>query len=130
MRCITAIALFLLLAPIARADKLVLVAGGGDKPDGSPATEARLVQPFGVDFLGDSILFVEMVKGERLRQIDSHGILTTLAGKQGIVGNVGDGLPGPDARFNGMHNLAVGPGGNVYLADTFNNRVRVYDPKT
>jgi len=127
---IAALAVCLLCVPMARADKLVLVAGGGDKPDGSPATEAKLVQPFGVDFLGDSILLVEMVKGERLRQIDAHGILTTLAGKQGMAGNIGDGLPGPDARFNGMHNLAVGPNGNVYLADTFNNRVRIYDPKT
>ena len=45
-----ALVALLLPAPDVRADKLVLVAGGGDGPDGSPAAEAKLVQPFGVDF--------------------------------------------------------------------------------
>lgn len=130
MKSLSAFALLLSMVPAARADKLVLVAGGGDKPDGSPAAEARLIQPFGVAFLGDRILFVEMAKGERLREIDSRGMLRTLAGKEGAAGNTGDRGDGPDARFNGMHNLTVGPDGLVYLADTFNNRVRVYNPNT
>jgi sugar lactone lactonase YvrE len=113
----------------ARADKLVLVAGGGDGPDGSPAATAKLTQPFGVDFGPDGTTFlVEMVKGERLRAIDNSGKLVTLAGT-GEKGKAGDGGPGPKATFDGMHSLAVGPDGCVYLADTFNNRVRKFDPK-
>ena len=46
-----------------------------------------------------------------------------------MKGDEGDGKPGEEARFNGMHSLAVGPDGNVYLADTWNNRVRVFDSK-
>jgi DNA-binding beta-propeller fold protein YncE len=108
-------------ASSARADKLVLVAGTKEEP---------LVQPFGTDFHESGIVFVEMAKGERLRRIDSNGKLTTLAGTLGEKGDAGDGKRVAEVRFNGMHSLAVGPEGNVYLADTWNNRVRVFDPKT
>ena len=131
MRSCAAIALLLALTTAARADKLVLVAGGGDEDDGSPAAKAKLIQPFGVDFGGDGrIYLVEMVKGERLRAIDASGMITTLAGTRGVKGNTGDGGPAAKATFNGMHNLAVGPEGKIYLADTWNNRVRVFNPKT
>src|SRR5205807_1580828 len=67
-------------------------------------------------------------KGERLRTIDAKGNLVTVAGT-GQRGYSGDGGPALKATFNGMHSLAVGPNGNVYLADTWNNCVRVFDPK-
>jgi sugar lactone lactonase YvrE len=115
----------LLVPTSARADKLVLVAGGTE-PDGTPA----LVQPFGVDFADDGTVYiVEMAKGERLRAVTPSGMLITLAGTFGEKGNAGDGGPAAKATFNGMHSLAVGPEGLVYLADTWNNRVRVFDPK-
>ncbi|MBN9122868.1 MAG: hypothetical protein J0I06_27645, partial [Planctomycetes bacterium] len=127
-RVLLASCLLFLSAPAARADKLVLVAGGGDGPDGTEATKAKLIQPFGVDFLGDRILIVEMAKGERLRAIGPDGKLVTLAGSEGKKGNDGDAGPGAKATFNGMHSLAVGLFDNIYLADTWNNRVRVYSP--
>ena len=116
-------------ATAAQADKLVLVAGGGDGGDGSEAKKAKLIQPFGVDFApSGQVYIVEMVKGECLRTI-ADGKLFTLAGTEGQKGNSGDGGPGASAKFNGMHSLAVGPGGLIYLADTWNNRVRTYAPK-
>ncbi len=124
-----AAAALLLAASAARADKLVLVAGGTG-PDGSPAAQAKVVQPFGVDFGQDGTVYVvEMAKGERLRAITADGKLVTLAGTLAEKGNAGDGGPGAKATFNGMHSLAVGPDGRVFLADTWNNRVRVFDPK-
>lgn len=114
-----------------RADKLVLVAGGGDGGDGTNAAAAKLIQPFGVDFAMDGTIYiVEMAKGERLRAITAEGKLITLAGTEGVLGNDGDGGPGLKARFNGTHSLAVSREGTVYLADTWNNRVRKFDPKT
>jgi DNA-binding beta-propeller fold protein YncE len=119
-----------LLAPAAHAGKLVLVAGGGRGPDGSPAAGATLVAPFGTSFTPDgTVYFVEMAGGERLRRIDASGTLTTVAGT-GQKGNAGDGGPGAKASFNGMHSLAVGADGLVYLCDTFNNRVRRFDPSS
>jgi DNA-binding beta-propeller fold protein YncE len=114
----------------ADADTVVLVAGGGEGPDGGPAVGAKVVQPFAVDFAPDGgILFVEMVGGERLRRIGPDGRLTTLAGT-GKKESPGRDGPADQATFNGMHNLLVAPDGLVYLADTFNGRVRKYDPNT
>jgi DNA-binding beta-propeller fold protein YncE len=129
MNRLLTLAAVLIAVSAARADKLVLVAGGGDEPDGSPAATAKLVQPFGVDFGPDGTTYVvEMAKGERLRAINSKGELVTVAGT-GRRGYSGDGGPAKEATFNGMHSLAVGPDGNVYLADTWNNCVRVFDPR-
>jgi len=103
--------------------KVMLVAGGGMGGDA-----AKVVQPFSVAFdAAGNTLFVEMVGGERLRQIDTAGKLTTLAGtgKKGL--KLGD---GQQCEFNGMHDLAIAPDGTVFLADTFNNQIHQYDPKT
>lgn len=112
-----------------QGEEVVLVAGGGTGGDGSAAREAKLIQPFGVDFLGSTLYFVEMLGGDRLRAITEDGKVVTLAGTVGQKGNAGDGGDPLSARFNGLHALAVGPDGRIYLADTFNHRVRVYDPQ-
>ncbi len=111
-----------------RADRVVLVAGGGTQGDGA-ATEAKLQAPFGIDFDRDgNLYFVEMV-GQKLRKIDTKGMLTTLAGT-GDKGNTGDDGPATKATFNGMHSLAVEVTGDLFLADTWNNRVRKVDAKS
>jgi DNA-binding beta-propeller fold protein YncE len=120
----------LLFAASAQADTIQLVAGGGTGGDGSKATEAKLHQPFGCDFLADgSMVFVEFTGSERLRRVDPAGRVTTLAGngKKGLGGNGG---PGSDASFNAMHAVLVAPDGMLYLADSFNHCVRTFDSKT
>lgn len=117
---------------VCAADKVVLVAGGGDGEDGSEATKAKLVQPFAVAFFTigrqEGVYFVEMVGGERLRLIDAEGKVRTIAGtgKKGDTTTDPHGAA-PKAEFNGMHNLAVTKNGRAYLADTFNHRVRACD---
>lgn len=128
MRTLLAVAAVLLGGVVALAEKVVLVAGGGDGADGTEATKAKVVQPFAVDFGSDgTVYFVEMAGGERFRTIDKEGKVHTLAGN-GKKGNAaGDGDP-LKAEFNGMHNLVV-KGDTVYLADTFNAAVRTFDLK-
>ena len=116
-------------ASAAQAEKVVLVAGGGDGGSGSPAEAAKLVAPFGVDFDRSGNMYMVEMTGYRAHKVDDKGILTTIAGT-GEKGNRGDGGPALKAEFNGMHSLAVAPDGSVFLADTWNNRVRRYDPKT
>jgi DNA-binding beta-propeller fold protein YncE len=111
------------------AAKLVLVAGGGDKPTDAPAAEAKLNGPFGVDFdRAGNALVVEMT-GHRVLRIDPAGRLTTVAGT-GKKGDSGDGGPAAQATFNGMHNLAVLSNDDLLVADTFNFRIRRIDAKT
>jgi DNA-binding beta-propeller fold protein YncE len=128
--CVSVLAVTLWLGgAIARADKVVLVAGGGDGADGTPATRARLREPFGVAFGRDGILYLVELSGQRACKVDAKGILTTVAGT-GEKGDSGDGGPARKAQFNGMHSLAVAANGDIYLADTWNNRVRKIDART
>jgi DNA-binding beta-propeller fold protein YncE len=110
------------------AEKLVLVAGGGGEAAG-PATRARLDGPFGVAFGQGGAMFVVEMPGQRVLKVDDKGVLSVIAGT-GQKGNGGDGGPADRAELNGPHSLAVGPDGAVYVADTWNNRVRRIDPKT
>jgi sugar lactone lactonase YvrE len=110
-----------------RAERVVLVAGGNDDRTSIAATEAKLREPFGTDFDAAGNLFiVEMVSGNRLLKVDAHGVLTHLAG-QPAPGDSGDGGPALAAQFHGPHNLAVLPGGDVLVGDTWNGRVRRID---
>ena len=121
---------FALFSLVARADRLVLVAGGGAKEDGAPATQTKLVAPFGVGFDAAANLYlVEMAGGERVRKLGQNGVLHIIAGA-GTKGFSGDNGAGKEAQFNGMHSLAVLPDGTLFLADTWNQRIRRLDAGT
>jgi DNA-binding beta-propeller fold protein YncE len=122
------VASFLGLLPI-RAEKIVLVAGGGAQEPECAALEARLREPFGVDFDGEGNLWVvEMVSGNRLLQVDARGRVIHRAGKR-TPGFSGDGGLALEAQFNGPHNLAVLASGKVLVGDTWNGRIREVDWK-
>lgn len=119
------------LAPTSSfAEKLVLVVGGAKDAVGIPAKEAKLKEPFGTEFdSAGNMYIVEMVSGNRLLKVDAKGTLTHVAG-QLKPGDAGDGGPALEAQFNGPHNLALLPDGNILIADTWNGRVRKVEVKT
>jgi DNA-binding beta-propeller fold protein YncE len=118
----------LLLPPLApAAERIVLVAGAGG--DGSLAFKGKLDGPFGVGFDKTGNTYIVEMIGLRVWKIDDKGVMTPFAGT-GKKGDGGDGRPATKAAFNGPHSLVVGPDGTVYIADTWNNRVRKIDPKT
>jgi sugar lactone lactonase YvrE len=129
MRSISAFVVMLMLAAAAPAEQLVLVAGGGEEIENVPATKAKLNQPFGVDFDKAGNMYIVEMTGNRIVKVDQKGILTIVAGT-GSKGDSGDNAAGRQATFNGPHSLAVSPYGLVYVADTWNQRVRVIDPKS
>lgn len=111
-----------------RAEKIVLVAGGSEDRVDVPAERARLIEPFGVDFDRAGRLFiVEMVTGNRLLMVDARGQLSHVAGRS-APGDGGDGGPALAASFRGPHNIAVLPEGDVLIGDTWNGRVRRFNP--
>src|SRR5205823_5970238 len=67
---------------------------------------------------------------------DTKGVITTIAGtgtpkgKPTNPATLGDGGPARKADIDGVHTLAVAPNGDIYLADTWNVRVRKIDAKT
>src|SRR2546429_1124491 len=120
---------FALFAPALHAERVVVVAGGGNEATGL-AARCRLHAPFGIDFDHSGNMFiVEMAGGERVLKVDVRGMLTVVAGT-GEKGDKGDGGPAVQAQFNGMHSFAVGPGDDLFIADTWNNRVRRIDAKS
>jgi sugar lactone lactonase YvrE len=130
IRFVVAVAVLSSLPGTARAEKIVLVAGGGEEGEGAPASEARLHHPFGVDFDKSGAMFIAELEGGRVHRVDSRGIFSTIAGTGEEKGDAGDGGPAKKATFNGMHSLAIAPTGDVYIADTWNNRVRRIDQKS
>jgi sugar lactone lactonase YvrE len=111
------------------AVRLNLVAGGGTEGDGATAERAKLVAPFGVSFDGEGTLYFVEMTGHRLRKIGQDGLVMTVAGT-GRVGSGGDGGPAARAELNGPHSLAVAKNGDIFVADTWNNRIRKIDPKS
>ena len=121
--------IFALFAPALHAERVAVVAGGGSEATG-PATRCRLHSPFGIDFdRSGNMYIVEMAGGERVLRVDGRGRLTVFAGT-GEKGDSGDGGSAAQAKFNGMHSLAAGPADDLFVADTWNNRVRRIDSKT
>ncbi|VTS02839.1 NHL repeat-containing protein [Tuwongella immobilis] len=121
--------LSLILTGTPGADTIVRIAGPGTGGDGSPALTAKLVVPFGLEFSPSGERILIEFDGQRVRKIDAQGNIVTIAGS-GKKGSKGDGGPAADAEFNGMHNLAIGKDGTIYVCDTWNYRVRAIDPKS
>lgn len=73
--------------------------------------------------LEDNVIVVD-TENFSVRRIDTRtGIVTTIAG--GREGGDGDGGPAVDAGMSRAHGCGISAEGNLYIADTHNNRVRV-----
>lgn len=104
-------------------DGVVSTIAGGGSPgykDGK-GKDARFSWPTGIaaDSVGN--VYVCDSQNNRIRRITSEGIVSTVAGI-GIPG-FADG-PGYNARFNFPTGIEVDKGGNIYVADSGNNRIR------
>ena len=102
------------------------VAGGGVFPnlgDGGPATAAYLQFPDGliVDIAGNLIIADD--GNNRIRQVDTLGKITTIAGN-GTSGFSGDGGLATDAMISRPVGVSLDSQGRVYIADRSNHRVR------
>lgn len=95
----------------------------GSSGDGGAATSAT-VSPtdVAVDPMGN--VYVADYFPNRVRKIDrATGVITTVAGT-GASGYTGDGGPATSATLNGPIQIAVDPGGNIFIADIGNHVVR------
>ena len=105
------------------------VAGGlvsGAVGDGGPAVGASLYYPSGIDFDGVGNLYIADREYDRIRRVDTNGVITTVAGN-GQRGYSGDGGSAVEASLNQPYDVAVGPDRAIYIADYGNHRVRRVD---
>jgi trimeric autotransporter adhesin len=105
--------------------KISTVAGNGTQGfggDGGPATSAELAQPWGVAVHGAN-LYIADTLNHRVRKVDSSGKISTVAG-DGTAGFDGDGGPATSAILNWPYSVGVDSGGNLYIADWAEERVR------
>lgn len=97
--------------------------------DGGPARSAQLDHPRSVAVDGRGNVFIAESMSHRVRMVAPDGIIATVAGC-GRSGYGGDGGPATVARLFEPRGVAVDPAGRLYVADTYNDRIRrVDDPR-
>ncbi len=114
---------------------ITTVAGNGSSSgymgDNEPAIWARLTSPQDIAVGRDGSLYISDFSndsyGDRIRRVDPAGIITTVVGN-GYRGYSGDNGPATAARLNHPYGVAVAPDGSLYIADSWNNRIRRVDP--
>jgi uncharacterized protein (TIGR03437 family) len=102
------------------AGKRVRGSGG----DGGAATSAQLNSPAGVCVDSQGILYIADTYNHSIRKVTPQGVISTVAGG----GSGGDGGPASSARLAAPTRVAADSAGNLYIADSGNNRIRKVAP--
>jgi len=106
---------------------ITTVAGDGTSDysgDGGPAVQAQLYYPTSVAVDGSGNIYI--ADFNRIRKVDTSGTITTVAG-DGTSDYSGDGGPAVQAQLYYPTSVAVDGSGNIYIADSSNNRIRKVD---
>jgi uncharacterized protein (TIGR03437 family) len=95
----------------------------GFSGDEGPATAAGISAPLGVVVDDNGDIFIADTGNNRIRQVTADGLIHTIAG-QNAAGFAGDGGPAASAEIDAPGGLYLDGAGDLYFADTGNNRVR------
>jgi len=114
------------------ANRIDTVAGTGEagfSGDGDDATQAELNNPRDLQISADGkALYIADEKNQRIRALDLEtGTIDTVAGN-GDVGYDGEGHAPTETALNRPAGLALDEDGLLYIADTYNHRIRRFDP--
>ncbi len=109
---------------------IATVAGDGSTVfdgDAQLAIDASLNNPIGLGLDYAGLLYIVDNLHQRIRRVDSSGIISTFAGS-GVVGFEGDGGEATAAQFRSPQDVAFGPDGSFYISDSVNRRIRKITP--
>lgn len=121
-----AVIIFLTVFPfIAKTQIIKLFAGSGSVlGDGGLATSANIPDPSGGIFdRNDNYYIASALGGNRVRKVDTAGIITTVAGT-GVLGYNGDNIPAASAQLNIPGAVKFDSRGNLYICEGQGNRIR------
>ncbi len=110
--------------------RIETLAGNGERrptPDGAKFADVPLNGPRALDFDADGDLWLALREGNAVYRLDlGEGTIHHVAGS-GDKGFTGNGGPAATATLSGPKGVAVGPDGNIYLADTESHSIRMID---
>ena len=98
---------------------------GGRSGDGGQAIDAHTTC-HGLALSAGGDLYIAAIDNNDVRKVDTAGVISTFAGT-GDRGHTGDSGPADQAELFGPWDVDVAADGTVYIADTFNNRIRRVD---
>jgi len=111
---------------VSTAGTITTVAGNGTSGysgDNGPAINAQLSNPAGLAIDGSGNLYIADSGNNCIREVTASGTITTVAGN-GTAGFSGDGGLATRAELRSPAGVAVDSSGDLFIADTLNNRVR------
>jgi len=114
---------------VSTAGIISTVAGNGVEGfggDGRPATSASLRNPVGLALDGSGNLYIADRGNHRIRKVSAGGVISTVAGNGG-AGFGGDGGAATAAGLNVPFDVKADAGGELYIADLNNHRIRKVD---
>ena len=98
--------------------------------DGRLAVEAGLNEPAAVAVSVEGVLYIADQSNHRVRAVDlATGVIRTVAGT-GTAAYNGDGVVATETGLAGPSGLALASDGTLFIADSFNGRIRAVDPVT
>jgi sugar lactone lactonase YvrE len=111
---------------------ITTVAGGGHpadgRGDGGPATNAQLAIPLSLALDAAANLYIIDFGDSRVRRVGPDAKITTVAGGGNPSSGVGDSGLATDARLEGPSRAVVDPGGNLFVAEQYGERIRKVSP--
>jgi len=99
----------------------------GFSGEGGLATDAMLNLPAGLVFKPNGDLVIADHRNDCVREVDTAGIIKSIAGTCTKRGARGDGGPATKARLNDPIGITLDAAGNLYIADEQNALVRMID---
>jgi uncharacterized protein (TIGR03437 family) len=118
---------------VSTSGTITTVAGNGSEGatgDNGPATAAELYGPTSVAVDASGDIFIAVTQSNRIREVSAgSGIVTTVAG-DGLAKFFGDGGSPTNAALNQPQGVAVDASGDIFIADTVNNRIREVSAST
>ncbi|MDZ4800378.1 MAG: hypothetical protein SGI92_19650 [Bryobacteraceae bacterium] len=95
--------------------------GGGFTGEIQPVAQARFFSPDGIGIDTSDLLLIADTRNHRVRRVDGSDVVRTVAGMDTMRGDRGNSV---SAYLYGPSAVAIDPGGNTFIADSLNNRVR------